>query len=104
MSLNDNTKILSKAIAELLDLKPVCVDTGMSYEERAARRQGETEIDVLNTANCIFKAYAKYERLSDKRDALDQKTGKLTDCGGPCKGTQHSQDQCRRFGSCSGGS
>jgi len=57
-SLNDNTEILSKAIAELLDLKPVCVDTGMSYEERVARRQDE--IDALNKANCILKAYAEY--------------------------------------------
>merc|ERR1719195_1566616 len=57
-SLNDNTEILSKAIAELLDLKPVCVDTGMSYEERGARRQDE--IDALNKALCILKAYAEY--------------------------------------------
>jgi len=57
-SLNDNTEILSKAIAELLDLKPVCVDTGMSYEERVARRQDE--IDALNKALCILKAYAEY--------------------------------------------
>jgi len=57
-SLNDNTEILSKAIAELLDLKPVCVDTGMSYEERVARRQDE--IDALNKALCILKAFAEY--------------------------------------------
>jgi len=57
-SLNDNTEILSKSIAELLDLKPVCVDTGMSYEERVARRQDE--IDALNKALCILKAYAEY--------------------------------------------
>lgn len=57
-SLNDHTEILSKAIAELLDLKPVCVDTGMSYEERVARRQDE--IEALNKALCILKAYAEY--------------------------------------------
>merc|ERR1719499_491445 len=57
-NLNDNTEILSKAIAELLDLKPVCVDTGMSYEGRVARRQDE--IDALNKALCILKAYAEY--------------------------------------------
>jgi len=57
-SLNDHTEILSKAIAELLDLKPVCVDTGMSYKERVARRQDE--IDALNKALCILKAYAEY--------------------------------------------
>ena len=101
-SLNDNTEILSKAIAELLVLKPVCVDAGMSYEERVARRQDET--DALHKENCILKAYATYEQLSDKRDALDQKIGKLTGCREPRNGSQNLQDQCRRFGSCSGGS
>lgn len=57
-SLKDNSKILSKAIEELLDLKPVCVDTGMSYEERVARRQDE--ITALNKALCILNAYAEY--------------------------------------------
>jgi chromosome segregation ATPase len=57
-SLKDNTEILTKAIAELLDLKPVCVDTGMSYEDRVARRQDE--IDALNKASCILNAYAEY--------------------------------------------
>lgn len=43
---------MSKAILELLDLKPVCVDTGMSYEERVARR--EDEIKMLNKALCLL--------------------------------------------------
>jgi len=37
------TAILRIAIRELLELKPTCVDTGMSYEERVARREDEIE-------------------------------------------------------------
>jgi hypothetical protein len=62
---NDELEILNTAIKELLDLKPTCVDTGMSYEERVARR--EDEISALNKAYCILEAYAKYgpDGLSD---------------------------------------
>jgi chromosome segregation ATPase len=61
----DELEILNTAIQELLDLKPTCVDTGMSYEERVARR--EDEIAALNKAHCILEAYAKYgpDGLSD---------------------------------------
>ena len=31
-----------------MELKPTCIDTGMSYEERVARR--EAEIDALKQA------------------------------------------------------
>lgn len=57
-SLNSETEILITSLNELLELKPVCVDTGMSYEERVARR--EDEIAALNKALCILVAYAKY--------------------------------------------
>merc|ERR1712129_371814 len=57
-NLDAQTKILETSIQEPLDLKPVCVDTGMSYDERVARRQDE--IDALNKALCILKAYAEY--------------------------------------------
>merc|ERR1719229_269538 len=57
-SLSTQTEVLQTAISELLDLKPVCVDTGMSYEERVARR--EDEIKALNKALCILTAYQKY--------------------------------------------
>jgi hypothetical protein len=56
--LNSQTEVLQTAISELLDLKPVCVDTGMSYEERVSRR--DDEIASLNKALCILTAYAKY--------------------------------------------
>ena len=34
---------LQNALDELLKLKPVCVDSGMSWEERTARREQEIE-------------------------------------------------------------
>merc|ERR550525_305852 len=64
-NLSDETTILEQSIQELLDLKPVCVDTGMSYNERVARR--EDEIAALKKADCILGAYEKYgpDGLSD---------------------------------------
>merc|ERR1719281_1612438 len=40
------------AIKELIELQPPCVDTGMSYEERVARR--EQEIEALKEALCTL--------------------------------------------------
>jgi len=51
-------KIMRGAIQELLDLLPQCVDTGMSYKERVARR--EDEIASLKKALCILGNYAEY--------------------------------------------
>merc|ERR1719305_1921646 len=64
-ALDEQTKILETTIQELLDLKPVCVDTGMSYNERVARR--EDEIAALKKADCILSAYEQYgpDGLSD---------------------------------------
>lgn len=56
--LKSQTTILSTTVKELLELKPTCVDTSMSYKERVARRKDE--IDALNKALCILRAYAKY--------------------------------------------
>jgi hypothetical protein len=50
--------LLDGFVRELLDLKPVCIDTGMSYQDRVARR--EEEIESLNKALCIFDNYAEY--------------------------------------------
>jgi hypothetical protein len=44
--------LFDKALQELEELKPACVDTGMSYEERVARR--EQEIEALKEALCIL--------------------------------------------------
>jgi len=45
-------ELLDKALQELEELRPACIDTGMSYEERVARR--EQEIEALNEALCIL--------------------------------------------------
>lgn len=58
-NLDAQSQLLSSAISELLDLKPTCVDTGMSYEERVARR--EDEIESLKKALCIFENFSSGE-------------------------------------------
>merc|ERR1719265_2203049 len=45
-------ELLDQAITELLELHKACVDTGMSYAERAALR--EQEIESLKKALCIL--------------------------------------------------
>jgi len=45
--------LLQAALDELLKLKPVCVDSGMSWEERSARR--DQEIDALKQALKILQ-------------------------------------------------
>lgn len=56
--LRAQTDILKVAIRELLELKPTCVDTGMSYEERVARR--EDEIESLKKALCVLNASEEF--------------------------------------------
>jgi hypothetical protein len=56
--MSSQTKILVTAIKELMELKPACIDTGMSYAERVALR--EEEIAALKKALCILGAYAQY--------------------------------------------
>jgi len=56
--LDSQSELLSTSISELMELKPACIDTGMSYEERVERRQ--QEIDSLKKALCILTAYAEY--------------------------------------------
>merc|ERR1719231_1283092 len=50
--LQSNQKLLDAALETLEKLRPACVDTGMSYEERAERR--ETEIAALKEAVCVL--------------------------------------------------
>jgi len=57
--LESQTALLRLAIKTLLELKPTCVDTGMSYEERVARR--EDEIESLKKALCIFQNFDDLE-------------------------------------------
>jgi len=57
-SMASQTMILKTAIKELIELQPVCIDTGMTYEERVARREGE--IKALNKAVCVLERYQEY--------------------------------------------
>merc|ERR1719469_384629 len=49
---------LKGALHELQDLKPTCIDTGMSYTDRVSHRQ--EEIDSLNKAMCILGKYEQF--------------------------------------------
>merc|ERR1719382_102739 len=57
-NLDAQTVILLTSIKELMELKPVCIDTGISYADRVANR--EEEIAALKKADCILSAYAQY--------------------------------------------
>lgn len=57
-SLTTQVDILKSSILELIELKQKCIDTGMSYADRVARR--EQEIAALKKALCILGAYAEY--------------------------------------------
>merc|ERR1719253_348682 len=47
-----NMNLLDAALAELEELNPVCVDTGMSYKERVEAR--EKEMEALKSAMCML--------------------------------------------------
>eukprot|EP00403_Amphidinium_massartii_P016107 CAMPEP_0178408162 /NCGR_PEP_ID=MMETSP0689_2-20121128/19797_1 /TAXON_ID=160604 /ORGANISM="Amphidinium massartii, Strain CS-259" /LENGTH=760 /DNA_ID=CAMNT_0020029249 /DNA_START=56 /DNA_END=2338 /DNA_ORIENTATION=- len=57
-SLDQQSELLATAISELLELKPACIDTGMTYAERVARR--EEEIAALKKALCVLDNYEQY--------------------------------------------
>jgi len=57
-SLRSQVSVVKTAITELMELKPACVDTSMSYAERVAKR--EEEVSSLNKALCILNAYASF--------------------------------------------
>merc|ERR1719378_1609824 len=42
-NLGEEQAFLDKALQELMELQPACVDTGMSYEEKVAKREQEIE-------------------------------------------------------------
>merc|ERR1712232_943064 len=50
--LESTMDLLDKALEELEELKPTCIDTGMSYEERVEKR--EEEIKALEKAHKIL--------------------------------------------------
>lgn len=49
--------LLDDALVELEELKPTCIDTGMSYKERVEKR--ETEMAALTKALCILGETSK---------------------------------------------
>jgi len=51
--LKDNQKLLDMSLMALETLRPACVDTGMSWEEKVARRNAE--IDALKEALTVFE-------------------------------------------------
>jgi len=51
--------LLDSALKVIEDLKPTCIDTGMSYEDRVAKR--EEEITALKKALCILDPEGKEE-------------------------------------------
>lgn len=53
--LQSQMELLTTAVKELLELKPVCIDTGMNYEDRVARRRDE--IASLQKGLCILENY-----------------------------------------------
>jgi len=57
-SLRSQVSVVKTAITELMELKPACVDTSMSYADRVAKR--EEEVSSLNKALCILNAYASF--------------------------------------------
>jgi hypothetical protein len=50
--LTEHMKLLDDVLKTFEDLKPACIDTGMSYSERVAKR--EDEIEALKTALCML--------------------------------------------------
>jgi len=48
--LETQQKLLDDALKAIEDLKPMCIDTGMSYEDRKTKR--EEEIAALKKAMC----------------------------------------------------
>merc|ERR1719171_468321 len=51
-NLVEQQTMLDKSLAELIDLQPACIDTGMSYAEKTGKR--EQEIESLKQALCIL--------------------------------------------------
>mmetsp|Transcript_40712 Transcript_40712/g.129403 ORF Transcript_40712/g.129403 Transcript_40712/m.129403 type:complete len:738 (-) Transcript_40712:37-2250(-) len=50
--LEDNMGLTDQAVKEIEDLKPMCIDSGMSYEDRVKKR--EAEMEALKKALCIL--------------------------------------------------
>merc|ERR1719333_1197313 len=65
-AMQSETALLQKSLEELLELQPVCIDTGMSYADRVALR--EEKLEALKKALCILMNYSEFgpEGAADK--------------------------------------
>jgi len=61
--MQENMDLVDKALEALEELKPVCIDTGMSYEERVQKR--EEEMKALKKALCILDPEDVEEECED---------------------------------------
>jgi len=52
MNLEEHMTLLDDSLKSLEDLKPACIDTGMSYEDRVKKR--EEEVEALKSAMCTL--------------------------------------------------
>lgn len=50
--MQNNVDLVDAAVKTLMDLRPTCVDTGMSYKERVEKR--EEEVAALKNALCLL--------------------------------------------------
>jgi len=50
--MQNNMDLVDDAVKTLMDLKPTCIDTGMSYKERVSKR--EEEVVALKKALCLL--------------------------------------------------
>jgi len=70
-SLEKHQKMLDDTLEELEDLKPACVDTGMSYEERVQKRKDE--IEALKKAICELDTDAEGCAKPEEEEAEEEK-------------------------------
>merc|ERR1719499_1286819 len=61
--MTDNMNLVDQALKSIEELKPMCIDTGMSYKERVAKR--EEEMKALKKALCILDPGGVEEECSD---------------------------------------
>merc|ERR1719220_1469984 len=66
--------LLDNALKTLEDLKPACIDSGMSYADRVAKR--EEEIDALHEALCILAPDDNFKTEPDCRSSGGQRMGR----------------------------
>jgi len=61
--MQDNMNLVDEALKAIENLKPMCIDTGMSYAERVQKR--EEEMKALKKALCILDPGGAEEECED---------------------------------------